>query len=188
MHCATRLLNLIIASNETAGSELASKQYHEATNMTDRFAALAALTRNGTTLADDLLRDFHSQYKDDALVIDKWLSLQASTPQDGTIDKVKELMGHPSFSMANPNRVRCPHRLFCHEQCDPVQPERRARLCAGGGHHSQAGCHKSANRGSARQTTSAHGARWKRIVRPVQNGNCAESERRKICRKMSLIL
>ncbi|WP_319529341.1 aminopeptidase N [uncultured Cohaesibacter sp.] len=100
------LLNLIIASNEKTGSELASKQYHEATNMTDRFAALAAITRNGLALADDLLRDFHSQYKDDALVIDKWLSLQASTPQDGTIDKVKELMAHPSFSMANPNRVR----------------------------------------------------------------------------------
>ncbi|SNY92830.1 aminopeptidase N [Cohaesibacter sp. ES.047] len=100
------LLNLIIASDKSVGSKLASKQYHDATNMTDRFAALAALTRNGSELAEEMLEDFHARYRNDALVIDKWLSLQASTAHDGTIERVKQLMEHPSFSISNPNRVR----------------------------------------------------------------------------------
>jgi aminopeptidase N len=42
----------------------------------------------------------------DALVVDKWFSLQATIPQSDTLDNVRRLTGHSAFSLANPNRVR----------------------------------------------------------------------------------
>jgi aminopeptidase N len=38
--------------------------------------------------------------------VDKWLALQAQIPEPGTLQRVQDLMKHPSFSMGNPNRVR----------------------------------------------------------------------------------
>jgi aminopeptidase N len=52
------------------------------------------------------LDEFHARYADDPLVIDKWLSLQATTPVPEALDRVKALMEHPAFSISNPNRVR----------------------------------------------------------------------------------
>lgn len=100
------LLDLALARKEQAISDLAVAHYYSATNMTDRFAALASLTRNEIPAANALLEDFHAEFTHDALVIDKWLSLQASAPQESTLQRVKDLLSHPSFSMNNPNRVR----------------------------------------------------------------------------------
>jgi aminopeptidase N len=38
--------------------------------------------------------------------MDKWFSIQAVQPGPGTLDKVRELMKHPAFSIQNPNKVR----------------------------------------------------------------------------------
>ncbi|WP_373235639.1 aminopeptidase N [Cohaesibacter celericrescens] len=117
------LLDLILAAGEGTAKGIATAHYNEASNMTDRFAALAAMTLNRSTAADALLTDFHDRYADDALVIDKWLSLQASSPQEGTIGKVKTLMDHPSFSMSNPNRVRALIGAFAMN--NPIQFNRK---------------------------------------------------------------
>ena len=100
------LLDLLLASGQEAMQSLAHKQYEEATNMTDRFAALASLTLRHPASAAPLLEDFHERYEGDALVIDKWLSLQATVPFEGTIERIEALMRHPSFTASNPNRVR----------------------------------------------------------------------------------
>src|SRR4029078_5121610 len=42
----------------------------------------------------------------DALVVDKWFSLQATIPRPETLEKVHNLTAHPAFSFANPNRIR----------------------------------------------------------------------------------
>jgi aminopeptidase N len=52
------------------------------------------------------LDDFYRRFSADPLVIDKWLALQATIPESGTLDRVRDLTGHPAFSLANPNRVR----------------------------------------------------------------------------------
>jgi aminopeptidase N len=39
-------------------------------------------------------------------VLDKWLALEASVPAPETLDRVKALLRHPSFSISNPNRIR----------------------------------------------------------------------------------
>ncbi|WP_027164858.1 aminopeptidase N [Mesorhizobium sp. WSM3224] len=90
------------------GTALAVRHFTAATNMTDRAAALAVLAHrhSGTAEAEEALVAFESRYRGDALVLDKWFQIQASVPGAKTIDKVRTLMQHPAFSIANPNRVR----------------------------------------------------------------------------------
>lgn len=94
----------------------ARRQYETADNMTERFAALSALVRIGGDAARDGLADFYRRFENDALVIDKWFALQAMQPNRGdrrTIDRVRELLRHPAFSLKNPNRARSLIFSFC---------------------------------------------------------------------------
>lgn len=84
-------------------------------NMTDRFNALSALVTSGHALAAQALAQFHAMFKDEALVIDKWFSLQAASPdRSGNIlPAVKQLMKHSDFSLKNPNRARSVISTYC---------------------------------------------------------------------------
>lgn len=90
------------------GAALAAAHFGAATNMTDRAAALAVLAHRhaGSPEADEALASFEARYRGDALVLDKWFQIQAGVPGAQTVDKVRALMQHPAFSIANPNRVR----------------------------------------------------------------------------------
>jgi aminopeptidase N len=90
------------------GAGLAARHFANATNMTDRAAALTVLThRHGETKhAKDALVTFEERYRADPLVMDKWLLIQATAPGAATLDKVSKLTEYPGFTMTNPNRVR----------------------------------------------------------------------------------
>ncbi|NLH82073.1 MAG: aminopeptidase N [Phyllobacteriaceae bacterium] len=96
-------LEMLARVGETA---LVADTYERADNMTDRLTALSIAVAGGLDFADALLADFHDRFADDPLVIDKWLMVQATAPLDGTLDRVRALTAHPSFSITNPNRVR----------------------------------------------------------------------------------
>lgn len=91
-------------------------QYHNADNMTDRFAALGIAVEYFDTRADALLSDFYQRFEHEALVIDKWFSVQASR-SSGTFAqmqaRLQALMAHPAFAQANPNRLRSLIFTFC---------------------------------------------------------------------------
>ena len=76
--------------------------------MTDRFNALSALVTSGHPLAAQALDHFYAMFANEALVIDKWFSLQVAAPDraGNVLTKVKALMKHPDFSLRNPNRAR----------------------------------------------------------------------------------
>ena len=74
--------------------------------MTDRMAALVTLSLHEVPEREHALADFYARYASDALVVDKWFSLQATIPQPNTLENVRRLTAHPAFSAANPNRVR----------------------------------------------------------------------------------
>ena len=99
-------LDLLAATRDPTARALAVKQFETADNMTDRLAALATLSLQDTPERTQTLAAFYERYRSDALVIDKWLTLQAAIPEPGTLDRVRELTTHPAFSFANPNRVR----------------------------------------------------------------------------------
>ena len=85
---------------------LAVEQASDPSNMTDRLAALAALTAAGAPETDVALAAFHDQIEANPLVIDKYFALQAGRTDGQPLSRTQELMSHPRFSMTNPNRVR----------------------------------------------------------------------------------
>ena len=99
-------LDLLAAAAAPEAVARAVTQYEAADNMTDRMAALTTLSLHAVPERERALADFYARYASDALVIDKWFSLQAVIPQPGTLDNVRALTAHPAFSFANPNRVR----------------------------------------------------------------------------------
>lgn len=90
------------------GLDLAASTYAEATNMTDRLAGLTALAHrfSDSRQGADALVDFERRFGHDALVMDKWFSVQASAPNAATLERVKALAAHPVYAPTNPNRVR----------------------------------------------------------------------------------
>jgi len=112
------LTNLCLAaqaSGEQTWPERTLQTFTHAGNMTDSFNALSALTSSGHALANVALTRFHALFKDEALVIDKWFSLQAgATDRAGSVlPAVRQLMKHTDFSLRNPNRARSVISTFC---------------------------------------------------------------------------
>jgi aminopeptidase N len=99
-------LDLLAAVGTPEAIARAAKQYDAADNMTDRMAALATLSLHAGAERERALGDFYARFADNALVIDKWFSLQAMIPEPDALDKIRALTGHAAFSFANPNRVR----------------------------------------------------------------------------------
>jgi aminopeptidase N len=99
-------LDLYCAGDPVAGGPLATRQLEAADTMTDEFAALAALAQTPGGARESALEAFYARHAGEALVIDKWFSLQAIIPESETLDRIRRLMRHPAFSLANPNRVR----------------------------------------------------------------------------------
>ncbi len=88
------------------GEALARSQLERSDNMSDTLAALQGLVLADSEHAAAALAEFESRWSADALVMDKWFSLQAIKPGAATLDTVKRLMRHPAFSIRNPNKVR----------------------------------------------------------------------------------
>jgi aminopeptidase N len=99
-------LRYLTAADDEAAAGLADAHYRSADNMTDMIAGLAALTRMESPLRDAAFTHFHDRFKNDPLVLDKWMGLQAGSPLPDTAASVAALMKHPAFDIKNPNRVR----------------------------------------------------------------------------------
>jgi aminopeptidase N len=90
----------------SGGFALAEAQLSRSDNMTDTLAALQGLVHNAAPQAPAALADFEERWRRDALVMDKWFTIQACVPGAGTVDRVRSLTAHPAFSITNPNKVR----------------------------------------------------------------------------------
>ena len=82
------------------------QQFDTAKNMTDQIAALAVIVNSSHPAKQQCLADFYRQWQAEALVIDKWFALQASSQCPDAFATVQALMQHPAFDLKNPNRVR----------------------------------------------------------------------------------
>ena len=102
----TQALVLLAAGVPALAAELATAQFDAADNMTDRQGALMVLAGLDCPARAAKLAAFHARFADNALVIDKWFSLQAGSLHPQVLDQVTALASHPDFTMTNPNRVR----------------------------------------------------------------------------------
>ena len=82
---------------------------HEAAdNMTILSGTLNILAHDfsGSREAVAALDSFKNRFADNALVIDKWLAVQATVPGPATLARVRDLMSTDHYSAHNPNRIR----------------------------------------------------------------------------------
>jgi aminopeptidase N len=109
----TALSYLMLVDN--MGVELASKQFETADNMTDKASALSCLVNcpAAAQQTKTALQQFEQQYRDEALVMNLWLQVQAANSQPGGLQRVKELEAHSSFRLSNPNKIRSLIGGFC---------------------------------------------------------------------------
>jgi aminopeptidase N len=84
---------------------LCLKQFNQADNMTDTMAALSTLANHDCPERLQALSAFYERWKGEALIVDKWLSVQATSRLPDTIDHVTQLLSHPAFDLRNPNKV-----------------------------------------------------------------------------------
>jgi aminopeptidase N len=98
-------LSYLSATGESADVDLVAGQYRQADNMTDRLTALILLGTLETPERQAALDDFYQRFRGDDLVVNKWLSAQAMSPLPDTLDRVKALLDHESFTIKNPNKV-----------------------------------------------------------------------------------
>jgi len=97
---------------ELGRSALAYGQFKRADNMTDSMAALAVLANLDCPERAPALAAFYERWKDEPLVVDKWLAVQAGSRLSTTLETVKGLMKHPAFDLRTPNRVYALIRTF----------------------------------------------------------------------------
>jgi aminopeptidase N len=101
------LRNVCLAYMSAGGDpDLASHQFDTAGNMTDQLAALGVLTGIDCRERTAALAAFHAKWRDYPLVLDKWFSIQATSPLPNTVKHVRALSAHADFDLRNPNRVR----------------------------------------------------------------------------------
>lgn len=111
-------LGYLAELGDEGAHRLMQDQLSGAFNMTDRIAALAAMVHNDAPGTAAALQQFYDDFEGEALVIDKWFSLQAAAPAT-TVAQVHSLMQHPAFTLKNPNRARSLLFAFCNS--NPAQ-------------------------------------------------------------------
>ncbi|HQS58477.1 MAG: aminopeptidase N [Gallionellales bacterium 35-53-114] len=105
-------LSYLLGWEDDSTLQLAHAQVDAADNMTDRLAALMGLINSGSPSAEQPLHKFYKDFKNEALVVDKWFSLQA-VAEATDVKTVRKLMSHPAFTLKNPNRARSLIFSFC---------------------------------------------------------------------------
>jgi len=144
----TVALGYLAAAGADDAPRMAFEQFDQADNMTDRQGALGVLANSDAPEREVALKAFYQRFRGDALVLDKWFSVQALSTRADTPAAVQALAKHPDFTIANPNRMRSVAGAFAANQrafhdldgggyrfladmilaVDPLNPQSAARL------------------------------------------------------------
>lgn len=88
------------------GNELVKNQYSQANNMTDQLAAIKASSTRNLECFDTLMNEFEAQWFNNALVMDKWFTINAMHANAKVLETLPNLLKHSQFTLENPNRAR----------------------------------------------------------------------------------
>lgn len=144
-----KILRFLIDSEHSKSIAMAFDQFNTAKNMTDKINALQCLCQTESSEKEETLAEFFDRWKDDAVVFNKWLQVQAGSSVKNTFETVKKLTANPPFSLENPNNIYSLHSVFgdnyiamqreegqafswlCDEiiKIDKMNPQVAARVC-----------------------------------------------------------
>jgi len=98
---------------------LCRAQFEQSKNMTDQLAALSSMITSGNKSdAEELLERFYEQWKDDAQVVELWLSVQSGDAAFADLAHIQVLMQHPAFDFLNPNKLRSVVGVFANQNLE----------------------------------------------------------------------
>ena len=93
--------------------QLCVTQLERANNTTDAMARLSILAQFNCPEQIAALAAFIEKWRDEPLVVDKWLMMQSTSRLPTTLAEVKRLCGHEAVDIRNPNKVYALIRAFC---------------------------------------------------------------------------
>eukprot|EP00287_Rhodomonas_sp_CCMP768_P009542 CAMPEP_0196743980 /NCGR_PEP_ID=MMETSP1091-20130531/55391_1 /TAXON_ID=302021 /ORGANISM="Rhodomonas sp., Strain CCMP768" /LENGTH=182 /DNA_ID=CAMNT_0042090447 /DNA_START=1 /DNA_END=549 /DNA_ORIENTATION=+ len=93
--------------DDTEGAQLALKQCLDAGCMTDLWSSTMYLASSSNDqIRKDGLEHFFKQAQGNDLSLCKWFTIQAVADRPDVLSTVTGLLGHPDFSLKNPNKCR----------------------------------------------------------------------------------
>ncbi|MEO8306893.1 MAG: aminopeptidase N [Pseudomonadota bacterium] len=99
--CLAFLMDL----DDEGARKLCMTQLETADNMTDALSALTSIANCDCAQRRPALDTFYTRWREEPLVVDKWLGVEALSRLPGTVARVRELTSHPAFTLRNPNKV-----------------------------------------------------------------------------------
>jgi aminopeptidase N len=93
----------------------ALEQFRHADNMTDGWGAMAALNDIDCRERQTVLAEFRQRWYDNPLLLDKWLTLEATSALPDRLQAVAALWDDPALDRRNPNRVRALLHAFAQQ-------------------------------------------------------------------------
>ncbi len=143
------LLRFMVEAGLLDAAALAFKQFEGAKNMTDQMRSLAVLCMTDSSERTSALQKFYDRWKDDAVVFNKWLQVQAYPPVKNLLNQIVKVTETAPFSNENPNNIYSLHSVYGHNHfamqsepersfkwlCDEIlridkkNPQVAARLC-----------------------------------------------------------
>jgi aminopeptidase N len=100
------ILNFMMCLENSEVETLCFNQFNNASNMTDELASLRDLAYHENSKREEALESFYNKWKDEQLVMEKWLSVQGSSPLEDTFERVLNLENSPIFDKTIPNLTR----------------------------------------------------------------------------------
>lgn len=100
-------LNLLASLEEEKYFNIIKDHYFNTKNMTNKIASLMAVKDYNNTTREDLFNNFLNDYKNQPIVVNKYLSLEALSLNSNVINTINKLQNNKElFSFYNPNNVR----------------------------------------------------------------------------------
>jgi len=101
-----KCLSFLMELDTLEMNNICFKQFEESTNMTDELSSLGAFSNSKGEKREEVMNKFFNKWNHETLVIQMWLSIQASSSLPGTLDRVKELEKSSVYNITIPNIVR----------------------------------------------------------------------------------
>ena len=85
---------------------LAKEQYRDSLSMSDRVVALSIIENSEKHHSKEELQHFYERYRENHIVMSKYLSILALSQRDGLLERIKELEKSELYDKSIPNIVR----------------------------------------------------------------------------------
>lgn len=125
------LLRFMVKASLPDAKAIAFAQFEGAKNMTDQISSLFALCMTDSSEKTTALQKFYDRWKDDAVVFNKWLQVQAAAPLKNRLSTIEKVAATAPFSNENPNNIYSLHSVYGHNHLAmQSEPERSFKwLC-----------------------------------------------------------